>query len=92
MRKIGARTFGRFTLLLFAIGALAGCTANSVGRIPPAVSAGSGDTAPNQHTFKYTGAEQPFKVPAGVTMLTIVAGGAAGAGESGSYRGYYEYF
>jgi hypothetical protein len=43
-------------------------------------------------TFNYTGAEQSFKVPPGVTQVTIIARGAGGAGyvaspPSGDYPG-----
>jgi hypothetical protein len=53
----------------------------------------SNDVVTQSHTFYYTGAKQTFKVPTGVTKLTVVARGAAGAGESGSYSGTaYEYY
>jgi hypothetical protein len=37
------------------------------------------DTLPYGKTFEYTGAKQQFKVPSGVTSLTVVGRGAAGA-------------
>jgi hypothetical protein len=39
----------------------------------------------NNRTFKYTGARQQFTVPAGVNWLTVVALGAAGAGQKRSH-------
>ena len=40
-------------------------------------------------TFKYTGAKQTFKVPAGVTLVTITASGASGAAGWDYYYGSY---
>jgi hypothetical protein len=79
----------------FSIGAallLSACGGSSPGGVPAAVNMGDRVTQGNK-TFKYTGREQAFKVPAGVTKITVVARGAAGGGESGSYSGYrYQYF
>ena len=47
---------------------------------------------PYHHTFKYTGKRQSFKVPAGVSSITVVALGAAGAADLGSYGSYNDYF
>jgi len=51
------------------------------------------NTLAHHHTFHYTGKEQSFVVPAGITRISVVARGAAGNGYShtNSY-GYYEYF
>ncbi|MGA8099734.1 MAG: hypothetical protein WB810_13855 [Candidatus Cybelea sp.] len=49
-------------------------------RISPAVLS-------HHRTFLYTGAEQNFKVPNGVTRVTVVARGAAGGGYPGSRGG-----
>ena len=38
------------------------------------------DTLPYHKTFDYTGAKQSFKVPSGVTSITVVALGAPGSG------------
>jgi hypothetical protein len=58
---------------------------------PPIDTHGAAGTTPafsHYHFFSYTGGKQSFKVPAGVTHLTITAYGANGAwGESG-YSGY----
>ena len=35
--------------------------------------------ASGSKTFYYTGAEQSFKVPSGVTSINVIADGAAGA-------------
>jgi hypothetical protein len=45
----------------------------------------------SQQTFYYTGAAQSFKVPSGVTQLTVTAYGAGGGGKksSGGYPGSY---
>lgn len=50
--------------------------------VPVAVNNTSvGATRPNHHqTFSYTGAEQTFIVPAGVTRLTVIARGGEGIG------------
>ncbi len=42
---------------------------------------GGGDALPHHRTFYYSGARQSFKVPSGVTKLTVVALGAAGGSE-----------
>jgi hypothetical protein len=84
---------GRFALSICATSALlSGCGGNtaSVVAIPPNVSGG---TLPHHHTFNYTGAEQSFLVPNGVSKITVVARGAAGAGYSSKARcGYHECF
>jgi hypothetical protein len=45
------------------------------------------DAAHHSRTFEYTGAEQKFKVPAGVTSISVDATGAAGAGALGGRGG-----
>jgi Glycine rich protein len=74
----------------FGIGAaaalLAACAGSSRGVMPSGVT--NADQAPiGNKTFKYTGAQQSFTVPTGVTRITVVARGAAGGGEKciGSY-------
>ncbi|HEY2476597.1 MAG TPA: hypothetical protein VGI19_17585 [Candidatus Cybelea sp.] len=66
---------------------LAGCGgAQSTGS---AIPVGQHSRAASKKTFKYTGAEQKFKVPAGVTQITITASGASGApGFDYGYGGY----
>ena len=71
---------GRLAFGVIASGVmLAGCNANSAGTGGPPVTALS-KPATNQQTFSYTGAEQTFQVPTGVTSISIVADGAAGGG------------
>jgi Glycine rich protein len=41
----------------------------------------------HRRTFQYTGREQSFKVPTGVTSITVDARGAAGAGHQPGYIG-----
>ncbi len=56
---------------------------------PGNVSVVNDGSLPYHKTFRYTGSEQSFKVPAGVKKLTVVALGARGAGNgvSGAYGG-----
>ncbi len=44
-----------------------------------------GDQCGGTKTFSYTGSDQTFAVPAGVTQLTIAADGAAGGGAQGFF-------
>jgi hypothetical protein len=74
------RGFGRYALSIgLAVVLLAGCGGNT-GHIATVPANATESALPYQHTFKYTGAEQSFVVPGGVTSITIVALGAAGAG------------
>src|SRR5277367_6307246 len=64
----------------FAGALLSGCGGSSI----PVAGTGNATTgaAPkSEKTFHYTGKEQTFTVPAGVTQLTVVAHGGEGAGE-----------
>jgi hypothetical protein len=74
--------FSRCALGICAAAAmLAGCGGSS----PPIGTSGSGDDTRTYHrTFKYSGKEQTFQVPAGVTQVTVVALGAAGGPQPGS--------
>jgi hypothetical protein len=75
--------FSRSALGISAAAALlAGCGGAlrpAQGDIPPIATNGA---AKNNKTFHYTGKEQTFKVPAGVTQLNVVAHGGEGAGFS----------
>jgi hypothetical protein len=62
---------------------LAGCGGPQAPINAPTFRA-NGDVAPYQHTFTYTGGEQTFRVPTGVTQLTVVARGGAGARQTDS--------
>lgn len=53
--------------------------ATPTGAAPPALPPGN--------TFTYTGGEQTYTVPAGVTLLTVVVDGAIGGGVSTGYEG-----
>ena len=77
--------FGRYALCICAaIAMLAGCS----GSQPPIGAPGAmplnypinSTEAAHHKTFTYTGAKQSFKVPSGVTSITVVALGAAGSG------------
>jgi hypothetical protein len=52
----------------------------------PAAAAAPG-ALPAAKTFVYTGGEQAYTVPAGVTLLTVVADGAIGGGVLTGYEG-----
>jgi hypothetical protein len=55
---------------------LAGCAGSQPPVVTPRVSAQV--SAKTSETFKYTGKEQSFTVPAGVTRLSVVVSGASG--------------
>jgi hypothetical protein len=89
MRMMGLDFDGHAILCIgLAVLLLAGCGGNA-GHIATVPANATGGALPYQHTFKYTDAEQSFVVPSGVTAITIVALGAAGAGYS--YRDHYGY-
>jgi hypothetical protein len=62
---------------------LAACGGSQAPIGAPGVTTDGNDSQPHHRTFTYAGAEQSFKVPAGVTTITVVARGAAGSGLSG---------
>lgn len=72
---------GRYALSISATIALLTACGGSQSAMNGAVPAARGvpNTASGSKTFQYTGAEQSFKVPAGVKSITVVARGAAGA-------------
>jgi hypothetical protein len=65
------------TVMLTLLVGLAGAT-------PPPCSTSAGVTT---CTYSYTGAEQPFTVPAGVSSVHVVAVGAAGGSSASSIPG-----
>ena len=66
--------------------AIASCAGNAGGASIPASQF---ETKPANHkTFYYTGAQQTFKVPAGVKSIVVVARGAAGGISSTTLRAY----
>lgn len=66
--------------LSIAAALLTGCggAQSPIGTAAP--TSDNGDSLPYHKTFQYTGSEQSFSVPAGVTQLTVVALGARGDG------------
>ena len=74
------RNLARYALSIGTAGAmLAGCG----GSQPPIsvrgdATGGIGRPQTHHRTFHYTGREQTFKVPTGVTHVTVVASGASG--------------
>lgn len=76
---MSALTFTRLTVWVCATTAIVGCGGNTaIGTGPPINE--PQNKLPYHHTFKYTGAEQSFKVPSGVTEILVIARGAAGNG------------
>jgi hypothetical protein len=66
---------------------LAGCgSSGNAGSVMPALSAPDHKLT-HSKTFAYTGTRQSFRVPAGLTKLTIIAVGAAGGGTTGGFGG-----
>ncbi|MGA8795662.1 MAG: hypothetical protein WB526_01175 [Candidatus Cybelea sp.] len=66
--------------MLFACGG----SQPSIGLVP---STGVPDHLPNHKPFYYTGAAQHLRVPEGVTLITVVARGAKGAGARVAFGG-----
>jgi hypothetical protein len=77
---MSAQSFTRCAFLFSATVVLTACGAGSATSVSPPLTA-DGDVLPGQHTFKYTGREQSFKVPSGVKSITVVARGAVGGGQ-----------
>jgi hypothetical protein len=78
MRILG---LGRYALSASAVAVfLVGCVASSVSGARPPTNDLAGASLHNK-TFYYTGGQQSFKVPRGVTAIDIVARGAAGGGD-----------
>jgi hypothetical protein len=73
--------FGRCALCISVAAALlSACGGGSSTPIPLGNVANGVGAAKGNQTFKYTGKEQTFKVPSGVTEVTVVAHGGEGAG------------
>ena len=79
----------RLSSCTFTIGAAAALLAGCGGSQPPLGAPGAmpqNTAAHGSKTFNYFGSEQHFKVPRGVTQLTVTARGASGPyGATGSY-------
>lgn len=69
-----------------AMAFLAGCSASSIPLHSTDTAAGATGASRKSAIFDYTGAEQTFIVPAGVTRLTVSAHG--GIGDGFTIRGY----
>src|ERR1700678_3499430 len=69
------------TVMVAVLAACGGKASNGV--VPDSIP----DSFPYHKTFKYTGAAQNFKVPAGVRQLKVIALGAHGGGISGTRGG-----
>lgn len=67
------------------VAVLAGCGGNANNGVVPASS--TPNSLPHDKTFHHTGRAQDFKVPAGVTQITVLALGAHGAGSPAAYGG-----
>lgn len=68
--------------LSIAAALLAACGGSQPLVIAPSAGSDNGNAVTRHHKFEYTGAEQSFIVPSGVTSITVVALGAGGAGEA----------
>jgi hypothetical protein len=79
--------FERFAFsVVAAVAMLAGC--GGTADIGAPATDGSARMLSDSRTFYYTGAKQSFKVPAGVTKITIVGIGGKGGVERGEAPGY----
>ncbi len=79
--------FGRYALgVSVLVAVVTGCGGHAGGGAVPVVNAAP-DSLPYHRTFHYTGKPQSFKVPAGVTKITVIAHGGNGAGVLGGYGG-----
>ncbi|MGB8909837.1 MAG: hypothetical protein WCC84_13925 [Candidatus Cybelea sp.] len=75
---------GRYAMGISAvISILAGCSGGAGGNSALPVT-NLGSDASHRQKFLFTGAEQTFTVPAGVTKVRVDAEGASGGGASGS--------
>jgi hypothetical protein len=75
--------FARYALsVCVAAAMLAGCGG---AQLPVGAygTSGTAQAVSKESTFKYTGSKQSFKVPAGVTQITVDASGAAGGSGNG---------
>jgi hypothetical protein len=82
--------FGRHALSsCVAAAMLAGCGGSQPPIGAPNGANGVGYSPSHRRTFHYTGKEQSFRVPSGVTQVTIKASGASGP--SGTASGYCEF-
>jgi hypothetical protein len=84
MRFLGLTSYALGASL--AIAMLAGCGGPAGNGVVPI--SGVPDSVRRHHTFRYTGAEQDFQVPANVKKITVIALGASGGpGRAGPLEG-----
>ena len=65
---------------------LAGCGGSQLPIAARGATSNGTDSLPYHKTFKYTGKEQTFAVPAGVTSIAVVVARGAAGGGVGNYR------
>jgi Lamin Tail Domain/Glycine rich protein len=78
------RTFGCVVVIVVMSVMFVSAGQARVGDAPARAGVGDGALAPV--TFTYTGAEQTYTVPAGVTSLQVQAVGASGGGSAGGFQ------
>lgn len=76
----------RWAVMSVLVAFIAGCGSDMVGSSVPPRSDSAG-AALKSRTFAYTGDEQSFSVPSGVTSIEVLADGAAGAGDAVKTKG-----
>jgi Glycine rich protein len=81
-----AYDFARNVTVTAGVALLAACGASTF--TTPGVATQNAPLLSGHHRFEYTGKEQSFKVPSGVTKITVVARGAAGGAAPGSSASY----
>ncbi|MGC2632645.1 MAG: glycine-rich protein, partial [Candidatus Cybelea sp.] len=85
MSRFGRRVLCVTSSALFTALLCACTTHDGTGTLPGLTGPGDGSAPENARTFKYTGHQQAFIVPLGVTAIKIRAFGASGAGSTGGY-------
>lgn len=74
-----SRDLSRYALsICIAAAMISGCGGHVGGSAVPTINR-AGNSSPYQQTFGYTGAEQSFALPTGVTEVTITESGASGS-------------
>lgn len=82
------RGYGRHVVMLgVATVLLVACAGSNPPFVAPNAPSESGGAFPYHKTFRFTGREQSFEVPAGVKWVSVVARGAAGGGPAGGRGG-----
>jgi hypothetical protein len=78
------KTLARFALSISAAAILVGCGGSETVVAPLGSAKNQLQPPAGSKTFNYTGKAQSFKVPGGVTRITIKASGASGPNQGGS--------